>query len=171
MSVPRPLCWSPAGPPPLFLVSLCSLLSSPWLRLWLRHRPLTVTRSKFPAPAAVAVVAAAPPRPITRLALKSSTMSTSLSDVPAQIARQDVATGVLGPYLVGCVLNLLLGGVYLGLFSSARADLRQQPLKAKAVSWAVFALMVCCIVMAAEELVDTGGAPSPLFSCPPAPPH
>lgn len=96
-------------------------------------------------------------------------MSTSLSDVPAQIARQDVATGVLGPYLVGCVLNLLLGGVYLGLFSSARADLRQQPLKAKAVSWAVFALMVCCIVMAAEELVDTGGAHSPL-SCPPGPP-
>lgn len=77
-------------------------------------------------------------------------------DVPGQLARQDIATAVLAPYLTGLVAQLLLSGLYLGLFLSSRRELGQHARKVKAVSWVVCALVVCCVCMACEELVDTG---------------
>ncbi|GAA5902558.1 hypothetical protein JCM8208_006923 [Rhodotorula glutinis] len=77
-------------------------------------------------------------------------------DLYGPLARQDIATAVLAPYLTGLVAQLLLSGLYLGLFLSSRRELGQHARKVKAVSWVVCALVVCCVGMACEELIDTG---------------
>ncbi|KPV76816.1 uncharacterized protein RHOBADRAFT_42026 [Rhodotorula graminis WP1] len=77
-------------------------------------------------------------------------------DVMGPLAPQDIATAVLAPYLTGLVVQLLLSGLYFGLFLSSRRELGQHARKVKAVSWIVCALVLCCVGMACEEMVDTG---------------
>ncbi|BGP37147.1 hypothetical protein JCM10450v2_001053 [Rhodotorula kratochvilovae] len=79
----------------------------------------------------------------------------STYDVPGLLARQDVATAVLVPYLTGLVVQVLLIGVFFGLFASYAGDLGKRARAVKAVSWVVFALVLCCLGVACEEIVDT----------------
>ncbi|GAA5821191.1 hypothetical protein JCM3770_005244, partial [Rhodotorula araucariae] len=83
-------------------------------------------------------------------------MAAPTYDVPAYVARQDVTTAILVPYVTGLVVQVLLIGVWLGLFASyAQHDLVKHARAVKAVSWVVFALVLCCLGVACEEIVDT----------------
>ncbi|BGO89080.1 hypothetical protein NBRC10512_003825 [Rhodotorula toruloides] len=78
-------------------------------------------------------------------------------DVPSTIATQSVATSILTPYLTGLTTQVLLIGVYLALFGRfIREDFGLHTTKVRVVGWVVLFLIVCCLGMAYEELVDTG---------------
>jgi hypothetical protein len=101
-------------------------------------------------------------------------------DHVAALAKQDVATAILLPvrchqraavvfspssspltssfpqYILGLCLQILLIGVYLSLFTQHyRLDLRNHSKAVKAVSWTVFFLVLGCMGMSFEEIIDT----------------
>lgn len=93
-------------------------------------------------------------------------------DVPSTIATQSVATSILTPYLTGLTTMVLLIGVFLALFGRfIREEFGLHTTKVRAVGWLVLFLIVCCLGMAYEELVDTGSEfafVNPLLPSPPA---
>lgn len=92
-------------------------------------------------------------------------------DVPSTIATQSVATSILTPYLTGLTTQVLLIGVYLALFGRfIREDFGLHTTKVRVVGWVVLFLIVCCLGMAYEELVDTGSEFAFVNSLLPSPP-
>lgn len=87
-------------------------------------------------------------------------MSADSLDVPATIARQSVATAILGPYMAGLAVQLVLDGAYIALFINDKAELDKHGKRGRWASWAVFASIIACMGMAIEEVFDTGGEPT-----------
>ncbi|GAA5850973.1 hypothetical protein JCM8547_009143 [Rhodosporidiobolus lusitaniae] len=77
------------------------------------------------------------------------------SDVTGLLAQQDVSIAILGPYMVGLTLNVLLIGVFLALFVSYQKELRSHVVKVKATMWAVLVLVLFCLGVSFEEIIDT----------------
>ncbi|GAA6004121.1 Esc8p [Rhodotorula paludigena] len=75
-------------------------------------------------------------------------------DMMAVTARPEVALAILGPYIVGMALQLLLDGFFLALFVAYK-DRASHSRAVQAVSWGVLFLVLCCTGMAFEEIVDT----------------
>ncbi|GAA5912935.1 hypothetical protein JCM6882_009518, partial [Rhodosporidiobolus microsporus] len=83
-------------------------------------------------------------------------MSSSDLDFVTAIAHQDVATAILGPYILGLTVQVLLIGVFLSLFTAyAQTDLSHHSRKVKAVLWIVLVLVLACLGVAIEEIFDT----------------
>ncbi|GAA6030174.1 hypothetical protein JCM8097_009298 [Rhodosporidiobolus ruineniae] len=80
-------------------------------------------------------------------------------DYQTYIAKQDVATAILVPYLVGLIAQVLLIGVFLTLFTSyVQTDFKHHSRKVRAVMWIVFLLTLGCLGMSCEEIIDTGAS-------------
>ncbi|BGP22354.1 proteophosphoglycan ppg4 [Rhodotorula toruloides] len=83
-------------------------------------------------------------------------MSGESQDVPAMIARQDVSTAILGPYMAGLAVQLFLDGVYVALFLNYAHELNKHGKRGKWASWVVFISVLACVGLSIEEVFDTG---------------
>ncbi|GAA5979258.1 hypothetical protein JCM10908_002858 [Rhodotorula pacifica] len=79
-------------------------------------------------------------------------------DIPAMIAPQAVATAILAPYIAGLLTNCVLIGAFLILFGRyvANGDLAKHGLAGRISIWTVFGLVICCLGVSYEEIIDTG---------------
>ncbi|GAA6000745.1 hypothetical protein JCM10207_004636 [Rhodosporidiobolus poonsookiae] len=86
-------------------------------------------------------------------------MADSPLDYTGLLARQDVATAILAPYVAGLTTEVLLIGVYLALFAQyAHRELKLHRPAVKIVSWVVFGLVVCCLGISFEEIIDSAAS-------------
>jgi hypothetical protein len=102
-------------------------------------------------------------------------MNPDLDEIAA-LAKQHVATVILLPvrplrvdrclrreltvlfsqYVLGLCIQVLLIGVFLALFTlHYRADISKHSTQVKVVSWIVFVLVLGCLGMSFEEIIDT----------------
>ncbi|BGP29560.1 hypothetical protein JCM10296v2_001299 [Rhodotorula toruloides] len=87
----------------------------------------------------------------------SDNVSGTGGDVDGLLAPQAVAREVLAPYVTGLVTSVLLIGIFFALFARyARHDLKEHGIRGRAVSWTVCILLVMCLGVSYEEIVDTG---------------
>ncbi|BGP53328.1 hypothetical protein JCM8202_000058 [Rhodotorula sphaerocarpa] len=80
------------------------------------------------------------------------------ADQQALIAPQDVASAILAPYVAGLLTQVLLIGSFLVLFGQyvVKGDLAKHGATGRYASWTVFVLILCCLGVSAEEIIDTG---------------
>ncbi|POY70826.1 hypothetical protein BMF94_6239 [Rhodotorula taiwanensis] len=79
-------------------------------------------------------------------------------DVPALIAPQAVASAILAPYIAGLLTQVLLIGAFLVMFGryAVAGEIQKHGFAGRLAIWTVFALVLCCLGVSYEEIIDTG---------------